>query len=119
MIARGFRLRKATDFSKTYKFGYSYNNSSLYIKALPSKSPVSRFAVVVPKKVSKKAVERNRSRRRIYEIIRLNLIRIHPGYTIIITVKTNLEYLSPQQLETILLDGFKSLKILGKSKESK
>ncbi len=113
MIARGFRLRKATDFSKTYKFGKSYNHSSLYIKALPSKSPVSRFAVVVPKKVSKKAVERNRARRRIYEIIRLNLSRIDTGYTIIITAKSNLEDLNPKQLETILLTGLNSLKIVG------
>lgn len=36
----------------------------------------SRFAVVISKKVHKSAVGRNRMRRRIYEIIRLNLPRI-------------------------------------------
>ena len=112
MISRGFRLRKATDFSKTYKFGKSYNNPGFYIKTLSGQGGVSRFAVVVPKKVSKRAVDRNRARRRIYEIIRLNLPKISPGYTIIITVKSDLEATPPKSLESDLLQGLRKLQII-------
>lgn len=46
----------------------------------------SRFAVVVSKKVFKSAVKRNRLRRRIYEIIRLELDSIQKPYDIVFTV---------------------------------
>lgn len=109
MISRGFRMRKATDFSKTYKFGKSYNESSFYIKSLKSNYPSSSFAVVVPKKVSSKAVERNKFRRQIYEIIRNNIANINSGYTIIITVKKDIYLIKYQELEKNILKGFKVL----------
>lgn len=46
----------------------------------------SRLAVVVAKKVSKKAPVRNRIRRRIYESARLNWPMLKPGHDMIITV---------------------------------
>lgn len=48
----------------------------------------SRFAVVVSKKVFKSAVKRNILRRRIYEIIRLEMSRIKSPYDVVITVFT-------------------------------
>ncbi|MBA3679162.1 ribonuclease P protein component [Candidatus Saccharibacteria bacterium] len=112
MIASGFRLRKATDFSRTYKYGTSYNHQSFYIKALQSKVSKTRLAVVVPKKVSKKAVVRNRARRRVYEICRLNWKQFQPGYTIIITAKTDLSEVPTQELETNIVRGLKNLKVI-------
>lgn len=112
MIARGFRLRKATDFTKTYRFGKSYNHPTLFIKALEIKLPSTRIAVVVPKKISKRAVVRNRARRRVYEICRLNLSKIRPGYTIIITAKSDFTSLSPSELTKIVIGGLKQLKII-------
>jgi len=112
MIAREYRLRKATDFSKTYKFGKSYNHPEFYIKSLQSKLPLSRFAVVIPKKVAKSAVVRNRARRRVYEIVRINLSQIKPGYTIIITLKSDLVSIKPKELEQQLVKGLQGLHIL-------
>lgn len=112
MLARGFRLSKATDFTRTYKYGKSYNHSNFYIKALVVQTPSSRFAVVVPKKISKRAVDRNRTRRRIYEIIRVNYAQIKPGYTIIITAKANIASLSPKQLEGAIIGGLKKLFVI-------
>lgn len=112
MIARGFRLRKATDFSKTYKFGKSYNHTQLYIKALHTQLPSTHLAVVVPKKVSKRAVVRNKARRRIYEICRQNWSQIIPGYTIIITAKTDLTSMKPAELNSVILEGLKQLKVI-------
>lgn len=114
MLSRGFRLSKATDFAKTYKFGKSYNHRALYIKALSTKAPVTRVAVVVPKKVSKRAVDRNRDRRRIYEICRTNWLQIQPGYTIIITGKKSLESITPNDLTEIIVTGLKNLSVITK-----
>lgn len=111
MIKRQYRIKKATDFTKTYKFGKSYNQQDFYIKSLKSNFPVSRFAVVIPKKVTKSAVKRNTARRRVYEIIRVNITKIQPGYTIIITLKSDLKDLSPTQLKTNIIKALQTLKI--------
>lgn len=113
MLARGFRLSKATDFTRTYKYGKSYNHTDFYIKALAVQAPNSRFAVVAPKKISKRAVDRNRIRRRLYEIIRVNFGKIKPGYTIIVTAKTDISTLNPKQLESAIISGLKKLSVIG------
>lgn len=114
MIKRGFRIRKTTDFSKTYKFGNSYNTTNFYIKSLKTNYNLTKFAVVVPKKAINKAVVRNRQRRRLYEIVRKNINNMQPGYIIIITVKSDLNPIKDTQLTKNLLDGFKKLGLLKK-----
>ncbi len=112
MIARGFRLKKTTDFSKTYKYGKSYNHQSFYIKALKNSYPTTRLAVVAPKKNVRRAVDRNRARRRVYEIFRHIYPNVAPGYIIIITVKDDLSKLNHEQLATDIHLGLKKLSIL-------
>lgn len=57
------------------------------IKTIENKKRVhSRCAVVVSKKIYKSAVKRNRIRRRIYEVLRLNLPSITEPHDIIVTV---------------------------------
>lgn len=58
----------------------------------------SRFAIVVSKKVHKSAVSRNRVRRRIYEIIRLNLDNMKSPCDYIVTI-FNPEVLTLEQHE--------------------
>lgn len=111
MIARQYRIKKTTDFTKTYKFGKSHNQKDFYIKSLHSSAAVSRFAVVIPKKVEKSAVKRNKARRRVYEIIRANLEQTQPGYTIIITLKSNLSDITHSQLRSSLTVALKNLKV--------
>ncbi len=118
MIKRGFRMRKATDFSKTYKFGKSYNATEFYIKSLKTNYSNSKFAVVVPKKITSKAVTRNTIRRRIYEIIRNSTNNISSGYTIIITVKADISNLDHKSLQEKIIDGFKKSGLLVNEKNT-
>ena len=112
MITQELRLKKATDFSKVYKFGKSYNHTELYIKSLKNGYNKSKFAVVIPKKITKSAVKRNRARRRVYEILRINQPNMTSGYNIIITLKSDLSSLTPKQLTDILLQGLKKLEVI-------
>ncbi len=65
----------------------------------------SRFAIVVSKKVHKSAVKRNRIRRRIYEIVRLELNAIKEPYDFIITVFTpDLIDIEPTELKKRVLE---------------
>ncbi|MDO4780912.1 MAG: ribonuclease P protein component [Candidatus Saccharibacteria bacterium] len=63
-----------------YAHGKAVRSSLIVVKSSHNpRRKHSRFAVVVSKKVMKSAVRRNRIRRRVYEIIRQELPRLHAG----------------------------------------
>ncbi len=70
MIARAFRFHGYNSLRHVYKTGSVQRTELMSLRHSPSKKANYRLAVVVSKKVSKKAVVRNRIRRRIYEAIR-------------------------------------------------
>lgn len=104
MLARVHRLRAAADFNKTYKFGRSTNAETFYIKVFQTHYETSRVAVVASKKVSKRAVVRNRCKRRVVEIVRKDWSSINPGYNIIFTIKSDISKLSSPELERAVQD---------------
>ena len=73
MISHLFRFRGHNALLPVYKRGQTVRGPLLSLKYSPRK-PGSKYraAVVVSKKIHKSAVVRNRIRRRIFEIIRLN-----------------------------------------------
>jgi ribonuclease P protein component len=71
MIAKKFRLRRWRA-QMILKKGNSKHIGKFIVKYLPNNKPFHRWALVVSRKFSKLATERNRKRRQIYESIRLN-----------------------------------------------
>jgi ribonuclease P protein component len=70
-----------------YKNGQAIRSHLVTIKYVEnSHREHSRFAVVVSKKVHKRAVGRNRIRRRIYEIIRTELPHFKPAHDVAVMV---------------------------------
>lgn len=55
-----------------YKKGRRLGTNSLSISFIITKDETTKFAVFVPKKIFKKAHDRNRAKRRIFELIRTN-----------------------------------------------
>lgn len=51
---------------------------------------VKEFGIVISKKVSKKAVERNKIKRLLAEVIRRNLKNIKGGYRMVFLTKTSI-----------------------------
>ena len=72
MIKQQHRFHRRNDISYVYKKGQTVRGQHLSLRfvALSADKPY-RLAIVVSKKVDKLAVNRNRIRRRIYEIVRL------------------------------------------------
>lgn len=103
MIARPFRLRTAADFNKTYQRGRSVNADHMYLKYYQSHRESSKVAVVVSKKVSKRAVVRNRCKRRVIECIRKNWAMVKPGYNMVITIKQDISALPANQVQSTTL----------------
>lgn len=75
----------------------------LSVKAAPSGRAQARAVVVVAKKVHKRAVVRNRIRRRLIEIYRESLGTVQPGYDIVISAHSDVSGLSPADLKQHLV----------------
>jgi ribonuclease P protein component len=69
MLKRQHRLKKQADFLRVFKEGKRRNYESISVTQLTNSLGVPRFAVVVSKKVSKKAVVRNKIRRSVLAIL--------------------------------------------------
>lgn len=87
MLPKENRLKRDKDFQALFKSGRGAYGSVCGAKWRRNDLQVSRFAVVVGTKVSKKAVVRNRLRRQIREMLRLRLGQMRPGYDLVLIVK--------------------------------
>jgi ribonuclease P protein component len=84
------RLKGWQDFRQVYRQGKRYQSHHLIIRVLAGEADQAiptRFGISVSKKVSKKAVIRNRIKRQLKGVIRGLLPKITSGWQIIIMVK--------------------------------
>lgn len=93
------RLRKTKEIEKTFKNGKSFYNDILGFKVLKNDLEESRFCIVVSAKVSKRAVDRNKIKRRIRSIIIKKLKQIKKGFDVIVIVNKNIVDLNFSELE--------------------
>lgn len=70
MLKRNKRIQGRTRVPQILKEGESQGSSFLVVRRLPGEFKWSRFSVVVSKKAAKLAVNRNKARRQLYEILR-------------------------------------------------
>ena len=100
MLPKYLKLKKF-DFEYLFKVGEKFSNKYFFI--IKVKNPETKFSVIPSSKEFKKAVERNKIKRRIYEIIRLNLKKIPEGIYIILP-KKNAFGVEFKELEKNLLE---------------
>lgn len=84
MLSKINRLREQKDFESVFKTGRYLRGVFLSGKAAKNNLPRSRFGIVVSAKVSKKAVIRNKIKRRLRHIIYRRLPEIKEGFDIAI-----------------------------------
>ena len=101
MLPRDNKLKKKKDFENVFKRGKGFKEDFLYLKIVKNKLKTSRFAVVVGKNFSKKAVERNKIKRQIREIIQANLPEIKPAIDGVIVVLPKTKTNFPELKKTI------------------
>jgi ribonuclease P protein component len=106
MLALKNRLKKKKDFDLVFKQGQIFKQGLFYFKVRPNKSKTSRFGFIVSKKFSKKAVERNRIKRMLREMIYPRTDKIKIPSDIIITVMPKA---GEKELEKIIDKLFKKV----------
>lgn len=87
MLPRIYKLTKKRDIENLAKTGRRLGSVFFNVKYKKSAHTKERYLIVVSAKVSKKAVERNKVRRRVREIIRTEMLGDLGGFDIMVVVK--------------------------------
>jgi len=98
-LPRENRLKKEEDFKKVFKKGRGFTNNLFVLKIVKNNLDISRFAFVISKKISKKATVRNRIKRRLDNVIRVDLPKIKKGWDGIIIVLPGAEIKDFKEIE--------------------
>jgi len=112
MLSKEHRLRHDRDFDRLFKEGHKAYSFPFSLRFMPNQRKLSRFATVVGIKVSKRAVERNRLRRQMREVIRPLLPNLLPGMDVAITAQKEAKGMSYAEIEQGLIKAFKKAKLL-------
>lgn len=105
MLKKELRLGKRRDFEEIKRKGILRKGECFSVIA-GNIVGLKRFAVVVSKKISKKAVERNLIRRKIYRIIGKNMNIFPDNFAGIFLVKKNILNKSEEEMEKCLKSIF-------------
>jgi len=117
MLSKKYRITKNKEFESIMKNKKAVYSPVMMCKYIKSNNDYPRFGLIVSNKVSKKASQRNLIKRRLREIIRLNLAKIKKGYDLAIIVSPKIinekgKVLKYDELEKFLIDLFKKAEIL-------
>lgn len=104
MLARNYRFHGLGSLNFAYRQGKTVRGQSLSLRYVPnSRRQVYRVAVVVSRKVHKSAVVRNRIRRRLYEVVRLELPSTVPPHDLVFTAFSDtLATMPPTELRQLV-----------------
>ena len=117
MLPKNNRLKKKKYFENIFKRGRSVKEDLLSFKWRPNGLKVSRFGFIVSQKVSKKATVRNKIKRRLREILKLNLPRLEKGIDGIFIAFPGSEERNFYDMEASIKNIFIKTKILKISNE--
>jgi ribonuclease P protein component len=112
MLNKANRLTRDKEFEKVFKNARSAYNNLFSVKALSNNLSHNRFGIIVSLKVSKKAIERNKIKRRVREALRFfdDQITIHQD--VVIVCRPSLINVNLKEIKNSLQLIFKRLKLI-------
>jgi ribonuclease P protein component len=118
MLARQFRITKKEDFEAVYRRGRSFSLGMITMAARDNGSDLTRFGIVVSTKFSKYAVERNRIKRQIREIVRKNGKHIKSGYDIVFGARkvNSATNHTSREIENVVTEILRKTKLINEKK---
>jgi len=105
-------LKNKKDFEKVAKSGRPFFARELGFKILKNNLNYNRYGIVVNLKVDKRAVVRNKIRRRIKEIIRLQHSNLSQGFDLMFLTRESVKELKYAEIKEELIKLFKKARIL-------
>ena len=111
---REVRLHKKKEFDLVYEQGKKLFCRDFILFITENEGPLSRLGVTVSKKVSKRANKRNRIKRTIREIFRLNRVQITGSYDLVVVAHKRALELSYHETHEQIIGKLRSKGILRK-----
>lgn len=109
MLPSKNRLKKNKEIKRVFDKGKKFQRGLLILKTINNSLEQSRFAFIASRRLSKKAVVRNRAKRQLREIIGLKLKEIRTGKDIVIIASSGFDAKdfrgSKEDLEKLLLEA--------------
>jgi ribonuclease P protein component len=87
MIPSKNRIKKRKDFEAVFHKGRTFLEHFFILKERENKLKYSRFAIVVPVKIERRAAKRNRTKRVYSDIVRKNIPSFKKELDVIIIIK--------------------------------
>lgn len=100
-----------------FKSGQGKREGLLILKILKNQAAGRKFSIIVPSKVSKKAIVRNKVKRRLSELLRVKIKNIKVGTCGIILAVSGIEKKDFKELEKMLDNLLERAKILEDKKD--
>ena len=101
-MKRAYRLRKPEQFQRVRREGQSWDVPMLALNAAPNRRRTTRCGFVVGKRIGN-AVERNRTRRRMREAVRLAYDSVAPGFDLVFVARSpGLATVEFERLQTLI-----------------
>ena len=91
MLPKENRLKKKKEFEAIFKGGRSLRSLSFFLKYLGNGTENTKVGFVVSKKVSKRAVERNKAKRRLREAFREVKDEIREGVSVVVVANPSIK----------------------------
>lgn len=111
MLSKEYKLKKKNDFKKVFNKGRYYQQGFIKLKFAKNNLKKSRFGFIVGLKVSKKAVERNRIKRRLEETTRLCINELKQGFDVAVMVDPIIKEKKYGEIKEELMGAYKKSKI--------
>ena len=112
MLPKVNRLKRKKDFERVFKKGQGFKEDFLFLKIARNNLKSSRFGFVVSKNFSKKATLRNKIKRRLRELVRINLNKIKKGIDGVLVANPGLETKDFWEIEEVVNKLFKKAKLI-------
>ena len=112
MLKVAHRLKGDNNFKRLSRKGRSFFSPGLSLRVVKNQEHNSRCAFIVSTKISKKAVVRNKIKRRMREIVRNITPQIKQGYDILIIAKPATLKLGYKELDSETLQLLKKAKLI-------
>lgn len=111
MTVRNERIKKSADIKKIFQAGKTTTGRFVFLKTQKTKNKNCRLCFVVGLKVSKKAVERNKTKRRIREIVKSVDPCFSPGHDIVIVAQKEILGKKYTEIKDDITETMKKAKI--------
>lgn len=109
-MKRIFRLTSNADFKRVRRKGKSFAHPLVVLIALPNDLSSTRFGISAGRSAGN-AVQRNRTKRQIREIIRPLIPKIETGWDIVILARKPISNASYREIETAIQQLFNQAKL--------